>query len=156
SLGARARRGEPVRRGWKSVRHQRGGQSDDHDPGARVADGRLHQADAGAIRAIGESGVLSTEQRALLRCVLNRLVPPRAALCGGGASDGRDSSERRLSASPRLRRLFLDGFTQITVTAVRMAGADLCALAVEQQTRVLQQVEQARPGFFAALVEHAY
>jgi hypothetical protein len=100
--------------------------------------------------------VLSTEQRALLRCVLNRLVPPHGALGGAGDLDAGDSIERTLSASPRLRRLFLDGLTQITVTAVRMAGADLCALALEQQTRVLQQVEQARPVFFAALVEHAY
>ena len=42
-LGPRARRPEPVHRRRQHLRHQRGRQPDDDDPGARPADGGLHQ-----------------------------------------------------------------------------------------------------------------
>jgi hypothetical protein len=95
--------------------------------------------------------VLDASQRALLRAVLNRIVPAHGELAGAGDLDVGDSIERTLAESPRLRRLFLDGLTDIAVT-----GAEFVELDAERQISVLQTVEQRWPEFFAALVEHTY
>src|SRR4051794_37524693 len=97
--------------------------------------------------------VLSDEQRALLRCVLNRVVPAAGALGGAGDLHVGASIERTLGESPRLRRLFLDGLVGVALAA---AGTEFCALTSERQIAVLQGVELTSPAFFTALVEHTY
>jgi hypothetical protein len=98
--------------------------------------------------------VLDATQRALLRSILNRIVPSRADLPGAGDLDVGDSIERTLVASPRLRRLFLDGLREVEI----MAGfaPEFVHLEAARQTGVLETVEQNAPAFFVALVEHTY
>jgi Gluconate 2-dehydrogenase subunit 3 len=100
--------------------------------------------------------VLDEAQRDLLRAVLNQLVPARESLGGAGDLDVGESIESTLSASPRLRRLFLEGLAQVAITALQQTGQVFVSLDSAQQTPVLQAVEQALPLFFAALVEHTY
>jgi hypothetical protein len=93
--------------------------------------------------------VLNDPQRALLRAVLNEVVPPRGDLPGAGDLDVGSSIERTLAASPRLRRLFLDGLASLTV----LGFGDLPGSA---RVEMLRRLEQEQPAFFAALVEHTY
>jgi hypothetical protein len=100
--------------------------------------------------------VFDAARSALLRAVLNRIVPARDNLPGAGDLDVGASIEHTLAESPRQRRLFLDGLLQVALTAQRLANSDFVDLEPEGQTHVLQSVEQAAPAFFAALIEHTY
>ena len=100
--------------------------------------------------------VLAEAERVLLRAVLNCVVPPRAELPGAGDLDVGASIEHSMAASSRLRRLFLDGLGQISLTAAAQTGVSFGELDEPSQVAVLQAVERAWPAFFVALVEHAY
>src|SRR4051794_30474689 len=110
----------------------------------------------------GTPRVLSDEQRALLVAVLDRIVPPRESLAGGGRLAGAGglgvdaAIERTLALTPPLRRLFLEGLAEIDVTATGQADRAFTALDASTQEDVLRAVEAALPAFFSALVEHAY
>jgi gluconate 2-dehydrogenase subunit 3-like protein len=96
--------------------------------------------------------VLDHEQRALLRAVLNRIIPARDELPGAGDLDVDVSLEQSLVSAVELRRLVLDGLSEIDVRA----GRAFVELDAASQTTVLEAVERTSPKFFAALVEHAY
>jgi hypothetical protein len=98
--------------------------------------------------------IFDAAQRALLRAMLNRIVPARGNLPGAGDLDVGDSIERTLAASTRLRRLFLEGLREVDVSAG--VGASFVDLDAARQTAILQAVEQRLPAFFVALVEHTY
>jgi hypothetical protein len=100
--------------------------------------------------------VLDETQRVLLRSVLNRLIPPRADLPGAGDLDVGASIERSMAASTRLRRLFLDGLSDIAITSDRHSRGLFVELDPVTQTAVLESVERDGPAFFVALVEHCY
>jgi hypothetical protein len=91
-------------------------------------------------------------QRELLRVVLNRVIPPSDQLPGAGDVDVDDSIERAMAESVELRRLLLDGLSEIAIEAQR----SLADLDRASQTLVLESVERRSPRFFAALVEHTY
>ena len=100
--------------------------------------------------------VLTPEQQALLRAVLDTIVPPDAALPGAGGLGVGDSIDATLAQAPGLRRLFLDGLAEVAVMSARVADADFTGLDTDGRERVLRTVEEASPIFFAALVEHTY
>ncbi|MGI9149202.1 MAG: gluconate 2-dehydrogenase subunit 3 family protein [Chloroflexota bacterium] len=98
--------------------------------------------------------VLDAAQRALLRSVLNRIVPARLDLPGAGDLEVGDFIERTLAVSIRLRRLFLNGLREVEITTG--AEREFVGLDAESQIVVLQTVEQRAAAFFVALVEHTY
>lgn len=100
--------------------------------------------------------ILGADQRALLRAVLNRIVPSQDALPGAGDLEVGASIERTLATSARLRRLFIDGLAEIAIAASRQAAAGFTELDAERQIVVLRTLEQRQRAFFVALVEHAY
>ena len=100
--------------------------------------------------------VFDDGQRALLRAVLNRIVPERADLAGAGDLDVGASIERTLATAPKLRRLFLDGLVQVAIASQQESAGAFTDLDRAQQTRVLELVELQAPAFFVALVEHTY
>jgi len=100
--------------------------------------------------------VLSEEQRRLLVAVLDRIVPPRDGLPGAGGLGVDAAIDRTLAQTPKLRRLFLDGLSEIVRATERTNGADFLTLESGAQEGVLRGVEAAEPAFFAALVEHTY
>jgi hypothetical protein len=97
---------------------------------------------------------LDAAQRALLKAVLNRIVPAGADLPGAGDLDVGERIEHTLAGSPRLSRLFLDGLREIEITAG--VAPEFVDLDAARQTGVLEEVEQHAPAFFVALVEHTY
>jgi hypothetical protein len=98
---------------------------------------------------VGATLVLDASRRMLLRAILNEIVPPRADLPGAGDLGVDVAIERSMAAEPRLRRLFLDGLSELAI--VRFVE-----LAPAQRVEVLRRVEQGQPAFFSELVEHAY
>jgi len=100
--------------------------------------------------------VLDDAQRALLRVVLNCLIPARGDLPAAGDLGVSESIERTLASTSALRRLFFEGLVEIDLTSGRLASAPLASLGTEAQTEVLQEIERAQPSFFTALVEHTY
>jgi flagellar biosynthesis component FlhA len=100
--------------------------------------------------------ILSDEQRRLLVAVLDRIVPAREGLAGAGGLGVDRMIERTLALTPSLRRLFLEGLTEIQVASARQRDGDFLALDAATQESVLRAVEAASPAFFAALVEHTY
>jgi hypothetical protein len=100
--------------------------------------------------------LLDDERRALLRSMLNRIVPAHAELPGAGDLDVGASIERTLATSIRLRRLFLDGLNEVAIIAQGQSGTAFIDLDAARQTTVLETVEQHHPAFFVALVEHTY
>jgi hypothetical protein len=93
--------------------------------------------------------VLNATQRLLLRAVLNELIPPRAELPGAGDLDIGATIEQTMGASPGLRRLVLDGLAELSVV-------EFLVLPPAARVAALRRLEQERPAFFAALVEHTY
>jgi hypothetical protein len=100
--------------------------------------------------------VLSEEQRHVLIAALDRIVPPRDGLPGAGGLGVDASIDRTLALTPTLRRLFLDGLSEIARAAERRAGSDFATRDPATQEEILHSVEAAAPAFFAALVEHTY
>jgi hypothetical protein len=102
---------------------------------------------------MAEVGVLTEEQRGLLRVVLNRIVPEREGVPGAGDLGVGATIERGLVDAPAARRLFLDG-----LLAIELAGgsAGFLALDGEAQDAALRTVEASQPTFFASLVDQTY
>lgn len=105
----------------------------------------------GVRRVVAGAPVLDAARRALLRAVLNQIVPAYGEVAGAGDLGVGDRIERTLSESARLRRLFLEGLTEIAVT-----GAGFVELDTARKIEVLQAIEERFPDFFVALVEHTY
>ena len=66
--------------------------------------------------------IFSAAQRSLLADVLNRIIPPNDKLPGAGNLGVTDFVEAAAAANPSLTRLFNEGLTQISITAVGTAG----------------------------------
>ena len=77
-------------------------------------------------------------------------------LPGAGGLGVDASIDRTLAQTPRLRRLLLDGLSQIARAAERTTRTDFQTLDAGAREGVLRGVEAAEPAFFAALVEHTY
>jgi len=105
---------------------------------------------------MSSESVLEESQRALLKAVLNRIIPPHARLPGAGDLDVGGSIERSMAVSTHLRRLFLDGLSEIVITSQRQNQKEFGELDSVNQTAVLERVERAWPAFFLTVVEHAY
>jgi len=100
--------------------------------------------------------VLDDDQRAVLRAVLNGIIPARADLPGAGDLDVGASIERTLAAALPLRRLIVDGLADIQIAAARRTGRPFTELDSAARTAILAGAEQDFPTFFVALVEHTY
>ena len=98
---------------------------------------------------------LSADQRALLDAVLERLIPSKDALPGGGQAGTSDYLDAVAGESPRLARLFTAGLRRIETTAVRR-GSSFVGMSSDQQDDVLRQVESSKSAFFETLLMHAY
>jgi len=98
----------------------------------------------------------SDSQTPLLKAVLNRLVPPGGDFPGAGDLDLLDHLDRVACASPRTRRMFVEGVRQIVLESERRHGRSFEALASGEQDTALRHVEAGQRVFFEALVSHVY
>jgi hypothetical protein len=128
-----------------------GARSDNRTAGAHgdnlAAGPQPESAATGAPPHAPTHSVLSPDQRVLLDAVLDRLLPANGPVPPAGALGCAAAIDATLGRDPALRRLFLDGLTEIEVRGL--------ADSADPDT-TLREVEAASPTFFAALVNHAY
>lgn len=101
------------------------------------------------------SGVLTEDQRALLRAVLDRLVPAEGPFPSAGDLQVDLFIERAVHPSATLRRMVVDGLRAIELESAR-GGAAFPALPPDRRDGVLLRVEATAPLFFAWLVDLTY
>ena len=110
--------------------------------------------------------IFTEEQRALLTAALNRLVPAQDKFPGAGDIGGaayveqavidRAAADKAAGRTPDLRRLFIEGLSQLEIAAAQRGPGSFAELPPAQQDEVLRQVEAEQPDFFAALVRQGY
>lgn len=105
---------------------------------------------------MAENTFFAPEQAALLKAILNRIIPPGGAMPGAGDLGAGETIESVVSGSPAARRLFLDGLAEVQQIAWRTTDQEFVALGASEQDSVLKVVETARSDFFAQLVHQAY
>jgi len=82
----------------------------------------------------------SDEQIELVTEVLNRIIPANEELPGAGEI-AVDFLDEVVGGSPRIKRIFNHGLSQIEVCAYRMYTRDFSSLSGKQMHVVLRQVE---------------
>ena len=97
----------------------------------------------------------SDAQIELVTEVLNRIIPANEELPGAGKI-AVDYLDEVVGGSPRLKRIFNHGLSQIEVSAYRMYAQDFPSLSGEQIDVVLRQVEVDEGEFFDLLVRQTY
>ena len=109
------------------------------------------------------SAFFSESQSALMKDVLNRIVPADNKYPGAGDLGLVEHLDRvltdpiYLAQSPSgLRRLFTEGIRLIERRALDHHSVEFVALTLEQQTETLRYAEETFPQFFNELVRHTY
>ncbi len=97
----------------------------------------------------------SDAQIELVTEVLNRIIPANEELPGAGEI-AVNFLDEVVGGSPRLKRIFNHGLSQIEVCAYRMYTKDFPSLSCEQMHAVLRQVEVDEGEFFDLLVRQTY
>jgi hypothetical protein len=82
-------------------------------------------------------------------------VPPDAGFPGAGGV-AVDHVLAVAAASPEVDALLAEGLQAVEEAAQTTAAASLGSLTVDDREALLRRVEQSRPAFFEALVEHVY
>ena len=98
----------------------------------------------------------SDTQGALLRSVLNRIIPASGAFPGAGDLGVISYLDAVVGRSAELRRLFAHGVTQIDISSQELYAQAFRSLADHQQDALLRRVEAENSEFFSALVTHTY
>ena len=104
---------------------------------------------------VASKSFFSDAQIELVTEVLNRIIPANEELPGAGEI-AVDYLDEVVGGSPRLKRIFNHGLSQIEVGAYRMYTQDLPSLSGEQIDVVLRQVEVDEGEFFDLLVRQTY
>ena len=97
-------------------------------------------------------------RRALLREVLNELIPPSAdgSFPGAGELGVGERIEEMLAQQPELGRIIEQGLASIRRLAERRSPSGFDGLAGPERAALLREVEAAEPAFFGALVMYTY
>ena len=98
---------------------------------------------------------LSSEQRALLDSILDRLIPAEGAMPGAGQNGTAEYIDGVVGQSTRMARLFGAGLRNIELAAARR-GASFVELSGEAQDEILNGIEANESAFFETLLGQAY
>lgn len=101
------------------------------------------------------STFLDETNRATLRAVLNRVIPPNDALPGAGDLV-RSTLESDVASVPTLRRAFLDGLRRLNLAAWASQDRSFADLDPAPQDALLRQAELDDAAFFDLLVRQTY
>jgi len=93
---------------------------------------------------------------ALLRAVLNRLIPAGNQFPGAGDVELLPRLDEAAGASPMAIRMYVDGVQQITLESERRYQRRFEELAGAEQDSVLRAIDQERPVFFESLLRQVY
>ena len=99
--------------------------------------------------------ILSTEQRALLVAVLNRIVPAQGEMPAAGDLGIGEFVESVAAGSSNKRRDLLGGLVRIELAAAERGGT-FASLSADVQTETLRAVQATDPEFFQELVTQTY
>ena len=95
-------------------------------------------------------------QFALMRSVLDRIVPASEDLPGAGELGVAAYIDRVVGPSAELKRLFARGLIEIDIGGQAQHSEGFVALSNAEKDGVLRQVESREPAFFQELVRHTY
>jgi hypothetical protein len=95
-------------------------------------------------------------ESALLRAILNRLVPASDVLPAAGNLGVARTVEDALAGRAGDRRIFLDGLAAVDRASWQANDQAFGAIEPNQQDAILQGVERDRPDFFELLVRLTY
>jgi len=100
--------------------------------------------------------LLGPAERALLRLVLNRLVPADGPFPAAGSLGVGMGVEQLAGNTPAARRLLVEGLRQIAMAGEQAHPEGFAALTDDQRDAVLERVEREHPAFFETLVRQTY
>jgi hypothetical protein len=92
----------------------------------------------------------------LLTSVLNRIIPAEGQFPGAGDLGLADFVEQAMKGDAKLSRLFIEGLTQIEITAARLADQEFAEIPDGTKDVVLKDVEIRNSVFFEVLVRQCY
>lgn len=98
---------------------------------------------------------LSSEQRALLDAILDRLIPAQGEMPGGGQVGTADYLDGIAGQSPEIARLFAAGLSSIELAAGR-DGTNFLDMIGDQQDEILRNIEESESAFLETLLMHTY
>ena len=104
----------------------------------------------------GGSRIFDEGQRALVKEVLARIIPAQERLPDAGELGLVDFIEEAISRHPHHRRMFVDGLTDIEITASRQGSQVFAELPGPAKDATLRAVEASNAGFFEELVRQTY
>ena len=99
---------------------------------------------------------LSGRTLALVRSIIDRIVPAEGRLPGAGALGVADYIDRVVGESTELRGLLIHGLSQAEIDAQAGYSTDFADLTDDQKDETLRRVESEEPEFFEALVRQTY
>ena len=102
------------------------------------------------------SAFFTERERSLLVQVLDRLVPRDGEMPGAGEVGVPEYLERVARRDGKSGHVILGALKKVEATAGNQYGQPFEGLAPGEKDAVLRLVEQERPEFFQALVEHSY
>jgi hypothetical protein len=96
--------------------------------------------------------------RALLRAVLDEIIPPSAdgSFPGAGELGVGERIEEMLARQPELGGIFEQGLASIGRLAEGRSPSGFVGLAGPERAALLREVEAAEPAFFGALLMQTY
>ena len=103
-----------------------------------------------------EPKVFTESQASLLAEVINRIIPAEDGFPSAGDLGLTSYIDVAVGNSTLLKKLFLEGLSQIEIEAHKSKSKDFKDLAPEEKDRLLRGVEQERPEFFRVLVQQTY
>ena len=177
------RREEPLHHRWEHLRDRGRGEPHLHYPGPGAVHRRTrqeqrppppelrsathsgftrkrsrHEEREDAMTAEGARGqpAFSDAQRALVKSVADRIIPPDQGFPGAGELGVADYIDGIAAGSEDIKRLFAHGLSRIEGGAQGRSATGFAALPDEQKDDVLRELEAGEPGFFEELVRHTY
>jgi hypothetical protein len=97
----------------------------------------------------------STSQIDLVTAILDRIIPASETMPGAGQI-ALDFLDEVIGRSPKLKRSFGAGLSEIEVYAQATYQQDFISLPDEDKDGVLRHIEAAQPAFFEALTRQTY
>ena len=97
-----------------------------------------------------------SQQICLMRCVLDRIIPPNGELPGAGELGLVGYIDQIIGRSTDLKQMFGNALSQIEIISNSCFMKDFERLIEEQQVEVLCQLEKHEPKVMEALVRYAY
>ena len=100
--------------------------------------------------------VLTDDQQVLLTSVVDRIIPAEGEMPAASEMELTGFIEGVLVAQVPLRRLFIEGLTQIEIAASGKGQAGFPGLSADDQDTALREVEASNSAFFDELVRQTY